>query len=366
MKMTRPFEYAAVLILVSAFSLLSSEGKAAVKPANVFATVAEARKAGPDFDIQGEYLGTIGGDARRKIGVQVIALGNGAFQAVFLPGGLPGKGADVKKKVICQGKRDGGKVIFGPATGDRKYLAGNPEQFSATKEFPPKSQVDYDAIIGQGKLVAKTDKGEIIKAKKVYRKSPTLGAKAPAGAVVLLPYKPEELPMDVEHMLDAMTNEKWKADPNGYMQVVPRTGSNATRERFKGPWKLHIEFRSPFQPTARGQGRGNSGVFPPGGKEIQVLDSFGLDGLPNECGGIYKTHAPAVNMCLPPLSWQTYDITYNPGDGKKEQAWYKVVHNGVVIHEKHLLGKPQARQLNLQDHKNPVAYRNIWIVLGKN
>lgn len=358
MKTTRLFVFAAVLL---AFSLLSQKAHAAAKPANVFATVAEARKAGPDFDIQGEYLGTIAGDAERKVGVQVIALGQKTFQAVFMPGGLPGKGADVKKKIICQGRLEDGKVIFEPAAGNRKYLAGDPKQFSATKDFPPKTQLDYNAIIAKGRLVAKTDKGEIIKAGKVHRKSPTLGAKPPAGATVLLAYEPNKAPSLAE-----MRNQKWKADPKGHMQVVPKSGSSGTVKSFSGPWKLHIEFRSPFQPTARGQGRGNSGVFPPGGKEIQVLDSFGLDGLPNECGGIYKTHSPAVNMCLPPLSWQTYDITYNPGDGANQQAWYKVVHNGVVIHEKLLLGKPQARQLNLQDHGNPVAYRNIWIVQGNN
>ena len=140
------------------------------------------------------------------------------------------------------------------------------------------------------------------------------------------------------------------------------TGTNS-KKRFSGPWRLHVEFRSPFQPRARGQGRGNSGVYPPGGREIQVLDSFGLDGLPNECGGIYKNHPSRVNMCLPPLSWQTYDVDYHPaGDGKP--AWYKVVHNGVTIHEKVPLGGSRTGTLHLQDHGNPVAYRNIWFVEG--
>jgi len=133
---------------------------------------------------------------------------------------------------------------------------------------------------------------------------------------------------------------------------------------------LHVEFMTPFQPAARGQGRGNSGVYPPGGREIQVLDSFGLEGLANECGGIYKSNRPRVNMCLPPLSWQTYDIAYHPPkigrDGRTlvEPAWYKVVHNGVTIHEKAALGKGRSGALNLQDHGNPVSYRNIWIVTG--
>ena len=127
---------------------------------------------------------------------------------------------------------------------------------------------------------------------------------------------------------------------------------------------------SPFQPGARSQGRGNSGVFPPGGREVQVLDSFGLEGMPNECGGIYKTHRPRINMCLPPLSWQTYDITYYPArpaaDGKKgTPACYHIVHNGVTIHEKLILGGSRKGGLSFQDHGNPVSYRNVWIVKTK-
>lgn len=360
MKSMRALVLVMGLALVFVFGVFVLQTNAAPSGSSTYATVVQARNAGPDFDIQGEYLGIIAGDAKRKIGIQVIALGDGKFQAVFLPGGLPGAGSGGKKKILCQGKLEGAKAVFTPAKGDRQYLAGNPDEFSATKQFPPKTQADYTAVIEKGKLEGKTDKGETIKAKKLDRKSPTLGFKPPAAATVLLPYEPNKAPS-----LAQMSNQKWKADPNGYMQAMPKAGQIETNEKFSGPWAMHIEFRSPFQPKARGQGRGNSGVFPPGGQEIQVLDSFGLDGLPNECGGIYKTNPPIVNMCLPPLSWQTYDITYNPGNAD-EQAWYWVVHNGVVIHKKLQLGKPKSDpvSLKLQDHGNPVAYRNIWIVKG--
>jgi hypothetical protein len=142
-----------------------------------------------------------------------------------------------------------------------------------------------------------------------------------------------------------------------------------------GDATLHIEFRLPYQPQDRGQARGNSGAYIQGAYEVQMLDSFGLEGLDNECGGIYKAAAPAVNMCLPPLAWQTYDIDFTAPrfeDGKKvAKARMTVRHNGVVIHDNLEIpegtpggtnGEGDAGPLFLQDHGNPVRYRNIWIV----
>jgi hypothetical protein len=347
-----------VLVLSAVLAVAASVEAAKKQASNVYASPKAARKAGPEFDVQGEYEGTVGG--KDKIGVQVIALGQGAFQAMFLPGGLPGAGWDGKNKILCNGKLDGGKVVFKPAAGPRKYMGGPPDQFSATKKFPPRGQKDYTATISADTLTGKTDTGAAIEAKKVMRKSPTLCAKPPAGATVLLAFEPGKAPS-----LDAWTNQKWLPKPCGCVHV--HGGGSRTKETFGGAWKLHVEFRTPFRPTARSQGRGNSGVYPPGGREIQVLDSFGLEGLPNECGGVYKSHACRVNMCLPPLSWQTYDITYTPPQpgkdgGKGEQATYHVVHNGVTIHEKVALGGGRKGPINLQDHGNPVSYRNIWIV----
>ena len=109
---------------------------------------------------------------------------------------------------------------------------------------------------------------------------------------------------------------------------------------------------------------------------MQVLDSFGLKGEDNECGGIYTKAKPAVNMCFPPLTWQTYDIDFTAAqfgeDGKKRKnATATVKHNGVLIHD-HLDitgptggGKPENPQggaIQLQGHGNPVFYRNVWVV----
>ena len=129
-------------------------------------------------------------------------------------------------------------------------------------------------------------------------------------------------------------------------------------------------------PFARGQGRGNSGMYIQGRYEVQVLDSFGLDGKNNECGGIYSISEPKVNMCLPPLSWQTYDYDFTAAkydaDGKKvKNARVTIKHNGVVIHDdlelpNHTPGKhPEADSpglLYLQGHGNPFVYRNVWVV----
>ena len=163
---------------------------------------------------------------------------------------------------------------------------------------------------------------------------------------------------------------------DGAMEIKAGSGNIVTKDRFKD-FTLHIEFRTPFMPEARGQGRGNSGVYLQGRYEIQVLDSYGLKGEDNECGGIYQVGAPMVNMCLPPLQWQTYDITFqaprfDASGNKTEDAVVTVVHNGVTIHDHRKLPAPTGGAMDdnisepggiyLQDHGNPVQFRNIWLV----
>src|SRR5207245_6767207 len=129
---------------------------------------------------------------------------------------------------------------------------------------------------------------------------------------------------------------------------------NTTKRKFTN-FMLHIEFRTPFEPTKGGQGRGNSGVYVCG-REVQVLDSFGLKGDKNECGAIYNERAPDVNMCFPPLVWQTYDIEHRAGaidlqTKKQGSPRITVRHNGVLVHENfELKGAASKGGINLQDH----------------
>ena len=167
----------------------------------------------------------------------------------------------------------------------------------------------------------------------------------------------------------------WQLVEGGAMQV--KSGDLTTKELFGGHFKLHVEFRVPYMPKAQGQGRGNSGVYLQGRYEVQVLDSYGLKSQDNDCGGIYKVATPLVNACKAPTVWQAYDIDFHAPifkDGKKvEPARISVEQNGKTIHKNvsipidntvsGLGGDPsKPGPILLQDHGNPVQYRNIWIL----
>lgn len=290
----------------------------------------------PDFKLQGEYSGTVkspDGGQELKVGVQVIALGNGKFHAVAFPGGLPGDGWDGANKFEVDGEAKDGIVEF------------------------PNDQGRGE--IKDGVLRIHTPGGDVLaELKKVERKSPTLGAKPPAGAVMLF---------------DGKSGDQFTP---GTLTPEGNLAAGATSKRKFGSCHLHVEFLLPFMPEARGPDRGNSGCYLQGRYEVQMLDSFGLSGENDECGGVYGVKAPDTNMAFPPLSWQTYDIDYTAAkyeNGKKvKNATITVKHNGVVVQKDVELPNstraapvpegPEAGPLYLQEHGNSVCYRNVWLV----
>ncbi|MFO0868688.1 MAG: DUF1080 domain-containing protein [Pirellulales bacterium] len=319
----------ALLVLASGNSRLSAKGPAVTDPA----------KADADFAFQGEYEGEIPApDGKKKLGVQIIALGGGKFHAVGYPGGLPGAGWTGEDRIEADGALQDGAPTFRTDAGS--------------------------GVIRNGVLTVSDNGGnQIATFAKVERRSPTLGAAPPPGAVVLF---------------DGQNADAWQ---NGRVEDGLLVQGTTSKAKF-GSHRLHIEFRLPYQPEDRGQGRGNSGIYLQGRYECQMLDSFGLKGEDNECGGLYSVKKPDVNMCLPPLAWQTYDIDYTAArydDQGKRTANPRVTirHNGVVIHQDvELPGErvttaapnkvgPEPGPVYLQDHGNPVRYRNIWVVETK-
>ena len=301
------------------------------------------------FRVQGEYVGELdGGD---KVGAQVIALDEeGAVQAVVYPGGLPGAGWDEKNKILLDGKLVEGKVDLQPAEGDRKYMDGNPQRFSATKQFPPEGHKPWTGSINSGVFSGRTDDGKTFVMKRTERKSSTLGAKPPENAVALF---------------DGTNLDRWNGGRLDEAAGILHTDAKDVRskDKFKS-YTVHLEFRTPFRPKARSQGRGNSGFYQTNGQEVQVLDSFGLEGVKNECGGLYGRADCRINMCLPPLAWQTYDVELVASENDPKSATMTVRHNGVVIHDK-FKTKLGGGGFTLQGHGNLLQYRNIWLVEHK-
>jgi rubredoxin len=195
----------------------------------------------------------------------------------------------------------------------------------------------------------------------------------PKGAVVLFDGK--SLDGWVQRK-DGKSPARWKLVAGGAMEVNG-TGDIITRRKFAGSFRLHVEFRVPYMPRAKGQARGNSGVYVQGRYEVQVLDSYGLKSKDNDCGAIYEVAAPRVNACKAPTVWQSYDIDFTAPvckDGKKvEPARMTVSHNGVKIHDEVKVTKDNTRAgmggdvctpgpILLQDHGNPVQFRNVWLL----
>jgi len=297
-----------------------------------------------DFQFQGEYAGTVSqlDGGKTRLGAQVRALGDGVFRTMFFAGGLPGDGWD-------------GKTIIqkAPSTDD-----STPED---AKREGNKIVIDqvYKAVCDGRTLNGKTDAGVKFELVRVARRSPTLGARPPAGAIVLF---------------DGSGTDEWQSGA----KLTPQKwliGGATTRRKFED-FALHVEFMISYVPQTRTiWQRPNSGVYLQQRYEIQILDSFGIVMRQHDCGVLYAQVTPKINMCYPPLTWQTYDIDFTAARydaaGKKTKLGRCTVKlNGVVILNnvdiQHstpggIAESPQPAGIYLQEHGFPAFFQNVWI-----
>jgi len=303
--------------------------------------------APPEAVVQGFYEGVcVGGKGSAKFEARVVATGHDAYQ-VFVRQPL---GGDKIAKFELEGKTEGDAVRFA-GTGDHAA---------------------WTASFAGGTIRGTCGPDARFEMKRVARRSPTFDAKPPKGAVVLLDGKNfDEL---IKGRPGRDDGKPWKLVGDGAVEV-PK-GGMTTKRTFDGSYKLHVEFKVPLMPEARGQARGNSGVFLTNSDEIQVLDSFGMTTYKGGgCGGIYAYKDPDLFdqfslVSFPPLDWQTYDIEYRVPmkDGKPAgKPRVTVLHNGIKIHDNfeirgaNIPYSPKGK-FHFQDHGNPVQYRNIWVL----
>ena len=308
--------------------------------------MAEAQKEEPDpatvepledknYLLLGEYAGdvTVSEGEPQRIGVQVRPLGGDRFDARQYHGGLPGQ----------EGFSGESQALLGFRAGDVLVLSG-----AAWAVFVERDQCRI--IDSQGKLL-----GEL---PRIERTSPTLGAVPPEGALVLF---------------DGKNTDQFrggKISQDGWLMpgadVIPMFQD----------FDMHVEFKIPYMPESSGQSRGNSGCYLLSRYELQILDSFAEAPSFNGCSSLYRQVPPDTNMSFPALQWQTYDIAFTAprwaSDGTKlRHARITVWHNGVKTHDNREIedktgaGKieePSLLPIRLQDHSDPVRFRNIWII----
>lgn len=289
----------------------------------------------PSYQLMGEFIGpiTVGENQYQTVGVQIRPLGDNQFEALTYTGGLPGQAGYQGEPTSTIGRLSDGFLV----------LSGAP----------------WAIFVEQDHCLILSRTGERLgRLERLVRSSPTLGAKPPAEANVLFDGG------GTEQFLEGAVAE------NGLLFA------GAMLKPMFQDFDLHLEFRLPYMPKARDQGRGNSGVYVQSRYECQILDSFGVLPAFNGAGSLYRFRAPDLNASLPPLVWQTYDIRFTAprwaADGSKIRnarisSWLNgvLVQNDVELADKTGAGQPEEPNLQptkLQDHSDPVRFRNIWAI----
>ncbi|MCA9130920.1 MAG: DUF1080 domain-containing protein [Planctomycetales bacterium] len=288
-----------------------------------------------NYALMGEFLGVLKaaeGQEAKSVGLQIRPLGPDHFEALQYDGGVPGAGAAATPL-----------QLIGRRSGDMLVLSGGPWAIF----------VESDACV-----VLDKQGNRLGRLERIERSSPTMGAQPPEGAFVLF---------------DGSNTENFT---NGQITDEGLLMQGADLIPMFQDFNLHLEFRLPYMPNQDDQERGNSGCYLQSRYEVQVLDSFAQLPKFNGCSSIYRFKSPDVNMCLPPLRWQTYDIEFTAprwrADGTKlRNGRLTVWHNGVKTQDdvelpnKTGAGKPEEPTLlpiKLQNHKDQVRYRNVWII----
>ena len=303
----------------------------------------DPQHADADFKFQGEYA-----SPSARLGAQVRALGHGLFRTMFFIGGLPGDGWDGKTIIQKSPSTDNTTPADARREGDKVVI----------------EQV-YRAVCDGRTLSGHTDTGAKFELERVTRRRPTLGAPPPAGALVLF---------------DGTNTDEWQ--PGALMtpqQWITSAGGATTKRKFQD-FTFHVEFMISYMPETQSiYQRPNSGVYLQQRYEIQILDSFGVVMGQHDCGVLYAQITPAINMCYPTLTWQTYDIDfaaarYDAAGQKTKLGRCTVKFNGVtILDDVEIKGStpggiaesPDPAGIYLQAHGHPVFFKNIWIVEKK-
>ncbi len=332
----------AVATTTAGYTVTAEQSVSAAVPQPAAAALDEAT-------VQGLYEGSFSENGNtERIEARLVACGKGTYK-LFIRQPLEAKQQRIKAQ------------LDGKAEGQAINLTGN------TSAGPWSAVYRQGLLSGTGTIDASGKPGKF-ELRRVVRTSPTLGAAPPQGAIVLLDGK--NFDALTKGRLRDGSEQQWQVGEDGGV-LIPRGGMR-TKAQFAGSFKLHVEFKCPLRPEARGQGRGNSGVYLPNGDEIQVLDSFGMTTYKGGgCGGLYAYKDPDAFdefslASAPPLQWQTFDIEYRvqQKDGKPMgKPRVTVWHNGIKIHDDvEVNHAAKVGGIFFQDHGNPVEYRNIWLL----